>query len=480
MANDDFQGIDAAAKRVNMDEILERGLELMRSSKFKEAVEVFRKAVSLRPDNVLANTNLGKALIAMGDPQGAIEALDAAIQNTPEEPALWLELAEVNELCGNFRKAREFYKYITSIEPKIVHPWLMLARLTYVFGDIMAAGDIYKYVLTLDKMNKEARDFVTRIRRPPSHNIIDYLIKSFMPIRKRTLAGFKGLAKSSVSITTQPVEIKPRDTEGWTDLATRYHVNGNVHDAIHAAYQAILMYPGNFIAWFIVGEATERIHNYTASIDAYTMYLEHAPPDAEITLKIATLHEKLEDHEAACKVMKKYLDKRNKDVDMAKRYAEVLLRANQAENAIKVIDNILNSYADAEAWFIDAKIQIELGDNNAAIDALTKATNLDGNHVDAWVLLGGVLSDLGEIDAAIAACRKAITLKDENPDAWYNLANALASKEKRGDAIQALRKATSIKPDHADAWYNLGVLLEETGDLVGSAAAFKKSKELEK
>ncbi|MGP1275694.1 MAG: tetratricopeptide repeat protein [Caulobacterales bacterium] len=71
----------------------------------------------------------------------------------------------------------------------------------------------------------------------------------------------------------------------------------------------------------------------------------------------------------------------------------------------------------AEGWLVSAQLAIGEGDWDFALDALTRAVNLEPRRFDAYALLGRTLEQASEPAAALAAYEEALRVHPWHPQA---------------------------------------------------------------
>ena len=86
----------------------------------------------------------------------------------------------------------------------------------------------------------------------------------------------------------------------------------------------------------------------------------------------------------------------------------------------------------------------------AAIDALTKATELLPTNYNAFYNLGVCYSNSGKYQEAEGSYRKAISINPSEPVAHYQLAMALLGQSKNADAKVEFQKYLELNPNAAD------------------------------
>lgn len=123
-------------------------------------------------------------------------------------------------------------------------------------------------------------------------------------------------------------------------------------------------------------------------------------------------------------------------------HAEKLVRNNQFQQALPIIQRILKDYPDAD---------------------------------DAWQLLGKVRLSEKNYAEAEEAFRNAARYAPRSVESRVQLGVALLYQNRPAEAIQSLQTALEIKPDLAEAYYNLGLSYGMTRDFEDSVKAFRNA-----
>jgi tetratricopeptide (TPR) repeat protein len=150
------------------------------------------------------------------------------------------------------------------------------------------------------------------------------------------------------------------------------------------------------------------------------------------------------------------------------------------------------------AKLVEAKTAADAGNFDAAIAALTDATQMDATRDVIWFHLGDYYrmsapkqTDPAEkqkrLDSAVAAYQKAVEIKkatvnDKDPNAtknlagyYINLADALYKAKKVDEAVKTYEIAAQTDPSTvAQAYFNIGAVLTNSGRPDEANAAFDK------
>ncbi len=128
---------------------------------------------------------------------------------------------------------------------------------------------------------------------------------------------------------------------------------------------------------------------------------------------------------------------------------------------------------DPDAWYDEGNAKIKEGNNEDAIIAYDKATDLDPSHISSWNNKGIALSRLKRYEEAISCYDKILEIDPNHGNAWLNKANALRSLAQsyldkantdRTEAAKLINKALGMF-DSANSCYDKGDAIKKQADL---------------
>ncbi len=120
-------------------------------------------------------------------------------------------------------------------------------------------------------------------------------------------------------------------------------------------------------------------------------------------------------------------------------------------------------------------IASQVGQHQAAVELLQRATALAPNAAVMHSNLGEAYRRSGRHDEAITACRRAIELKPDIEEVYNTLGNALSQQGRLEEATSVYRRALEFQPLNADFSSNLGIVLSELGLIDESIAAYRRA-----
>lgn len=132
-----------------------RGAELLRAGKRREALDWLRKAVAIDPELGGAWVNLGVALRRGGDVKGAEAVYRKSLEVDPEEASAYQNLAALLRLQGQDAEAGELLALATRVGGRNPFSYLALGDLSLAHGRLDEARRFYKRALQLYRDNPE-------------------------------------------------------------------------------------------------------------------------------------------------------------------------------------------------------------------------------------------------------------------------------------------------------------------------------------
>jgi tetratricopeptide (TPR) repeat protein len=138
-----------------------------------------------------------------------------------------------------------------------------------------------------------------------------------------------------------------------------------------------------------------------------------------------------------------------------------LVEAEDYENGLKVLCEIVNDSESAEVYYNIGYIKTLQEKYSEAVEAFKMATAIDRMHAKAYKALGEIYSRMGQNEMAEKYLQKA--------------ADIYLSSQKDQEAEDVLNEVIKIKPDTQNAYNSLGVLYRKKGDNEKALIFYKKA-----
>jgi len=150
----------------------DKGVQLTKDGRFRDAVNAFLKALDEAPSNdtirrnlALARGNLGVELLQARDLSGAESETRAALEILPEDPVLHLNLAACLDERGYPSKASAAVKRASELGPSVVAVQEKLASVLYREGDVPGAVKAWSAVAEREPENADVGRRLDRARK---------------------------------------------------------------------------------------------------------------------------------------------------------------------------------------------------------------------------------------------------------------------------------------------------------------------------
>jgi len=126
------------------------GTACSKLGRHNDAIEAYRQALRIGPEHALAWFNLGTAYNALGRPNDAIEVLRQALRIDPEHAVAWSNLGTAYNALGRDTDAIEAYRQALRIDPEYALAWFNLGVAYALSGNRGAALDAVRELRRLD------------------------------------------------------------------------------------------------------------------------------------------------------------------------------------------------------------------------------------------------------------------------------------------------------------------------------------------
>src|SRR3989338_2974015 len=196
-------------------------LTLHNNSFWKDDFTLYSRGLSLNPEDVQANNNMGKFFFDMGDYETAFYYYNASIKTNPRYHKALVNMGVLQSKIGNYRESVNYFITAINVTPG---SWLAYEKLGITY---MRAGD-----------NESARQmFLTAIKLNENY----YSAYS----KLAALYGNMGNYSLALAYIEKALEINPYYAEAHFNLGVLYELNGRMEEAKQFYINAAVLDPGN-------------------------------------------------------------------------------------------------------------------------------------------------------------------------------------------------------------------------------------------
>lgn len=476
----------AIKKNVSQAEsYLIEGEILVALKSYNAAISSLEKAIEFDPALLRSYFWLATAYQKKNDPEKAYEIFWTLLHLNPEHALSRIEASLIDiQTFNNLEKAQGNLK-ITTQFPSLLFPE-ELARAHYHLGLIFEEKKQLDFAL---------KEYGKAVQWHP----IDLYQKSF--------------EKLGGSIASPPKEPGTRVNEEslhFVNIGNRYFEEGEIQDALAQYKAAIQIDPSNHLAWYQLGQVSEKQKKWKQGLEYYQKALKLSGIHLESYLASARIYIRYFEFDNALKYIEKAksIEPRSGKIlsalgyfysqkgDIAKAVSEYQrateIDREEFENFYQLGSLLLlqKEYQKAEKKFLqalrykpdEARIQtqvallyFEQGLKSQAIEhlkKLSKAYPLNPHYLNG---LGKIYYFAENYPFAKETFLKVLQLDEKNMETLEGLAQTYAAEEEYQKAMQTYQKLIMIDPSDAKWYFEQAHLYFQTGDLEKALRHYKKT-----
>jgi len=406
-----------------------------RQGRYPEAEALFRRALQINANSLLAHEGLGRVLIAENQPGKALEEYQAAMSLAPGDLGLKVETAHLYAASGQFQQALSVLQAIPAnrfpVEaiPVKAATLLALGKTADVATLPEQAKGFPSVEIDLAEVFLDAKlpDQALRCLDFAGANLkgraarFDYLQGRAYQI--------KGEPQVALGAFRQALAADPKSVDTLVAIA-ELHASQNQHgEAVTALQQALALTPDSVIVLrHLVVEAT-KAGNGQVAVDAASA-LAAKSPDNPDDLYLAGAAMLQQNSPGATAVLEKY----------------VALRTD-----------------NAKAWLALGMAYVQQKRYTDARKPLEHSIQLDPLLTEAEYQLGLVAKNEGNSAEAIQHFQRAVKLQPRHAKALWNLGNLYLQAGELQQAQETLQAVEAIDPNNLETEYDLGLVLSKLG-----------------
>ncbi|MCG2715904.1 MAG: tetratricopeptide repeat protein [Candidatus Marinimicrobia bacterium] len=226
---------------------IHEGTQLMQRKSYGAALEKFRQAISLNPNDPLAYYYSAVVYLEDKKSQDALDAINKSIQLDPEYPKAYLVKGKVFSGMNNVNGAVEAFKKAIELDAEYVDAWKNIGLINYKTKKYDDAIPAYKEVIKLkpDDAFAHANMGAIYIHQEKFSTAIPSLIKA--------------------------AELNPRDSNSLYRLSQAYNKTGKCDKAKETAQKALKLKPNWAPVLIELGTAERCMGNRAAARQAFQM-----------------------------------------------------------------------------------------------------------------------------------------------------------------------------------------------------------------
>ena len=405
-----------------------------RQQRYPEAEVLFGRVVQLNPKSVVAHTQLASALAAQNKQDEAISQYQEAMNLTPDNAELRLDLAAL------YVRKREFAQGLSTL--KTIPPdrfpvagvplkaTILLAvgkksdalqLLPQVKNSATAAIDLAEVFLRND-LPDEALQTLNRLalKRPPAR---------FYYVKGRVLQA-KGQIPAALASLRQASALDQKSADTLVAMAEIYAAQNKHGDSFATLQRARTLNP--------------------ESIPVLRRFIVEAMQAGQ--------------HRPALAAANELVEKSPENLDDLYLTAAVMLQEKQGTAAIPLLEKYVAQRSDdAKGWLGLGMAYVEKRRPDDARKALERSARLDPTLTETQYQLGVLAGQEGKTQEGIQHFEQVVHMQPRHAMALAGLGALYIQTRELEKALNALRRAEAIDPNNAETQYDLGLVLSSLG-----------------
>lgn len=360
------------------NDLLEEGKTYYNNGEYDKAIEIFKKAVELNPNDDDSWRWLGNSYNRNGQVEEAIKSHLKATELNPNKDVNWSMLGSSYLINGQKEEAIKYCLKATELNPDNELNWFWLGASYYENGKYQEA--------------------------------INSLLKA--------------------------VELNPDNSINWCYLGNSYINNERYEDAIKSILKATELNSNDYQSWLDL--AISYIHNeqYEEAIEPLLKAIELNPNNAGSLSLLGYVYKINGQYEEAIKYLSKAKELNLDGFNNWYELGEVYLYNGQFQEAIETLLKAVELNPDEDIWRL-LGMSYRLNEQyEEAMNSFIEATKLNQDNNINWYAIGDLFYIQGAYEESTEYLKKSIELGNKGLDTWEHLGNAYSELENYTEAVE--------------------------------------------
>lgn len=247
---------------------------------YRESQSAYDKAIELKPEYLEAWTGRGYALDKLQQSQGAISSFDNALKIKPDYPQAWQGKGDALLNSQRYEDAIASYEKAVEFQPNLYQAWYNRGQAQQNLKHYEPAVQSYQKAVEIKSDNPEAWNnlgnvFLELNKNQEAFESYEKAVR-FQPNFHQAWYS-KGIAllkmrrhEEAVEAYETTVKLKPDYSQAWYNLGWSYHELRRYEQAIECYSKALDLNPRKEQAWYNRGNAQYNLKRYEEAIASYS------------------------------------------------------------------------------------------------------------------------------------------------------------------------------------------------------------------
>jgi tetratricopeptide (TPR) repeat protein len=402
-----------ASEPANEQALTMLGIIRGRQQRYAEAEALFRRVLQINPKSIVASRNLAGALLAQDKPEDAVRQYNHAIQLSPQDSDLKIEVAKLNLAQGNFAGA---LSTLETIKPDQFPPSAVPLKAASLLG----VG-----------RRSDAEGLIPRVQRSPGAAL---------------------------------------------DLAQVF-VGANDSDAALKTLSLVIPIPKGAAAqvYYLRGRSLRQKGQGVAAMASFRQALAADPKSVETLVAMAEIFAGEKKHADSLAMLEKARAVSPDSREVLRHLIVEAMHAGQNEKGVQAAQDLQRKSSELDDRYLVASVMLEQRQFLPATHILEDYVTQRPQDAKAYLGLGMAYLNLLRYADARQALEHSVQINPNLAEAEYQLGLLAGQQGNRQDARRHWQRAVDLQPDHAQALFGLGTVYLESGNLAEAESAFRRS-----
>ena len=405
-----------------------------RNNVWRNDKTLWEETLRLYPESAVASYDLGCCYMEDNNYINAIELFKKAISIDNNYYVVYGNLALAYQNSGNAADAIKVYNTIIERKMPLAEPYINLGSLYIKQSDYNSAERILNEAIKINPGIAEAYENLSEVY-------------------KRT-----GKEKEAISLYKKAISIFPGRPGFYLGLLEYYKKMGMNNEAGEIIKVLNELSAGNTDnnSKYSIAQYYENQENYSEAINEYEKIIKIDPNDPAAYNNLGAIYFKINNLLKAEEMYKKAIDKKLNLKDSYNNLIFILYKDNKFQEGIKIGEKaILTGMESSHLLNSMGLIYTAVGKYDDAISVLKKAIYLDNKNIYAYINLGIAFQKKGMNEEGLSILKKASEIDANHPVIYNAIGVIYANQNKYIEAKQEFEKSLKIDPSNIDTKNNL-------------------------
>jgi tetratricopeptide (TPR) repeat protein len=356
---------------------------------FEDSIDCCEKALALElgEDDALIFLRQSISLCGINRSEEALQSYKKAIELDPENSDTWMSQGGASNNLGRYDEALQSYKKAIELDPKKPDIWMSQGDTLYNLRRYDEALQSYKKTIELDPGNPGA--WMSQGDTLNSLECYDEALKSY----KKT------------------IELDPKNSHTWMSQGMVFKNLGRYNEALRSCKKAIELDPGNSNTWMHQGIVFNESGRYNEALQSHKKAIELDPGNSNTWMHQGGVFNNLRQYDEALESCKKAIELDPKDFNAYSLMALALSLMNDFDNSVQAIDKAINLRHEEVIFRANRSIILARAGRFAeALSDCKLAIKQDSSDECGHYALACCATHQNNIEQAISSLQKAIDI----------------------------------------------------------------------